>query len=123
MGKLNSLMLSDIDGFDTEGRAHLLEIIDKLRELGISESVSLPQVTHPFSHALGFVMLKEMAASCRRRSIKWEVLCPRGDDRLLLPGGQRLVYSVRNTDCPHSSPGKRRRSSSYNHTRSNDSDG
>ncbi|PKX97711.1 dynamin-like protein [Aspergillus novofumigatus IBT 16806] len=37
-------MLSDIDGFDTEGRALLLEIIDKLRKLGISESVSLPQL-------------------------------------------------------------------------------
>ncbi|RHZ49646.1 dynamin-like protein [Aspergillus thermomutatus] len=44
MGKIDSLMLSDIDGFDTEGRVRLLEIIDRLRELGISESVSLPQL-------------------------------------------------------------------------------
>ncbi|RLM00109.1 hypothetical protein CFD26_107993 [Aspergillus turcosus] len=44
MGKLNSLMLSDIDDFDTGGRARLLETIDRLRELGINESVSLPQL-------------------------------------------------------------------------------
>lgn len=72
MGKLSSLMLSDIDGFKTGGRVHLLETIDKLRELGISESVSLPQVMHSFSHALGFVLLKEMAASRCRRSIQWK---------------------------------------------------
>jgi hypothetical protein len=51
MGKLNSMRLSDIDDFDTGGRARLLETIDSLRELGISESVSLPQVTrHSLTH-------------------------------------------------------------------------
>ncbi|KAF7122572.1 hypothetical protein CNMCM5793_000597 [Aspergillus hiratsukae] len=44
MGKLNSLTLAGIDDFDTGGRARLLETIDRLRELGISESVSLPQL-------------------------------------------------------------------------------
>jgi hypothetical protein len=29
---------------DNEKRAHVLEIIDKLRDLGIGETVSLPQV-------------------------------------------------------------------------------
>jgi hypothetical protein len=38
------LELAAVDGLDTEERVRVLEIIDKIRELGVSEDVSLPQV-------------------------------------------------------------------------------
>jgi hypothetical protein len=37
-------MLSGIDNLDNDSRVRVLGIIDKLRELGVSETVSLPQV-------------------------------------------------------------------------------
>ena len=38
-----ALQLTAVNELDSERRLHILDIIDKLRELGISESVSLPQ--------------------------------------------------------------------------------
>ncbi|KKZ62368.1 hypothetical protein EMCG_03226 [[Emmonsia] crescens] len=38
------LTLSAINGLDNEKRIRILGIIDKLRELGVSENVSLPQL-------------------------------------------------------------------------------
>ena len=35
---------SAVDDLDNERRVRILGIIDKLRELGVSENVSLPQV-------------------------------------------------------------------------------
>ena len=45
--------LSGLDGLDNPGRTKLLAIIDKFRELGVSEDLSLPQVCH--MHADGYV--------------------------------------------------------------------
>jgi hypothetical protein len=44
MRKKTALGLGAVDDFDTEKRVRILGIIDKLRELGVSENVSLPQV-------------------------------------------------------------------------------
>jgi hypothetical protein len=38
--------LSGLDGLDNPERIKLLAIIDKFRELGVSEDLSLPQVCH-----------------------------------------------------------------------------
>lgn len=40
-------LLPEVDGLDNESRVRVLGIIDKLRELGINENVSLPQVGVP----------------------------------------------------------------------------
>jgi hypothetical protein len=36
--------IAQLDGFNTPDRMKLLEIIDKFRELGLNEDLSLPQV-------------------------------------------------------------------------------
>jgi hypothetical protein len=38
------LTLAAVDGLDNEKRVRILGIIDQIRELGVSENVSLPQV-------------------------------------------------------------------------------
>lgn len=45
MAKRQAIDLTTADGLDNEQRARLLGIIDQLRELGISENISLPQVS------------------------------------------------------------------------------
>jgi hypothetical protein len=40
----NKLHLAAVGDLDNEKRHRILGIIDKLRELGVSENVSLPQV-------------------------------------------------------------------------------
>lgn len=45
MAKREAIDLTTADGLDNEQRARLLGIIDQLRELGISENISLPQVS------------------------------------------------------------------------------
>jgi hypothetical protein len=44
MARRQAIDLTAADGLDNEKRARLLGVIDQLRELGISEDVSLPQV-------------------------------------------------------------------------------
>ncbi|KAJ6086177.1 hypothetical protein N7486_010458 [Penicillium sp. IBT 16267x] len=44
MARRQGIDLTAADGLDNEKRARLLGIIDQLRELGISENVSLPQL-------------------------------------------------------------------------------
>jgi hypothetical protein len=47
MSKSKGLELSSVGDLDNEQRLRILGIIDKLRELGVGENVSLPQVgTH-----------------------------------------------------------------------------
>jgi hypothetical protein len=45
MTRKRAIDLTGADGLDNEKRIRLLGIIDRLRELGISENVSLPQVS------------------------------------------------------------------------------
>ena len=45
MPKRSSTRLSEIDGLDNPERVRLLGIIDQFRELGVSEDISLPQVS------------------------------------------------------------------------------
>jgi hypothetical protein len=44
MTKRTVLGLTAVDDLNNEKRVRILGIIDKLRELGVSENVSLPQV-------------------------------------------------------------------------------
>jgi hypothetical protein len=50
MAKLKGLELSSVGDLDNEQRLRILGIIDKLRELGVGENVSLPQVGTPCSN-------------------------------------------------------------------------
>lgn len=45
MTRKRAIDLTGADGLDNEKRVRLLGIIDRLRELGISENVSLPQAS------------------------------------------------------------------------------
>lgn len=45
MTRKRAIDLTVTDGLDNEKRLRLLGIIDRLRELGISENVSLPQAS------------------------------------------------------------------------------
>lgn len=45
MTRKRAIDLTGADGLDNEKRIRLLGIIDRLRELGISENVSLPQAS------------------------------------------------------------------------------
>jgi hypothetical protein len=47
MPKRSSTKLSEMDGLDNPERVRLLGIIDQFRELGVSEDISLPQVSSP----------------------------------------------------------------------------
>jgi len=47
MPKRSSAKLSEMDGLDNPERVRLLGIIDQFRELGVSEDISLPQVSPP----------------------------------------------------------------------------
>jgi hypothetical protein len=47
--------LSGLDGLDNPERIKLLAIIDKFRELGVSEDLSLPQVCHMPRRMLGIL--------------------------------------------------------------------
>lgn len=47
MTRTRALELSSVGDLDNEQRLRILGIIDKLRELGVSENVSLPQVRTP----------------------------------------------------------------------------
>jgi hypothetical protein len=47
MTRIASALVS-VNGLDTEKRVRVLGIIDKIRELGVSEDVSLPQVRQQF---------------------------------------------------------------------------
>ncbi|KAF4154389.1 hypothetical protein CNMCM6936_008752 [Aspergillus lentulus] len=98
MGKLNSLMLSDIDGFNTGGRVHLLETIDKLRELGISESVSLPQLVVVGDQSSGKSSLLEgMTGFCFPVASD---LCTRFVTQIVLIRGPESNAGVRVTIIP-----------------------
>lgn len=44
----NTPKMYSLEGLDTEKRVRVLGIIDKIRELGVSEDVSLPQVRLQF---------------------------------------------------------------------------
>jgi hypothetical protein len=44
MTRRKALGLAEIADLDNEKRVRILGIIDKIRELGVSENVSLPQV-------------------------------------------------------------------------------
>ena len=45
MTRKRAIDLTGADGLDNEKRVRLLGVIDRLRELGISENVSLPQAS------------------------------------------------------------------------------
>jgi hypothetical protein len=48
----NKLNLAAVDGLANEKRVRILEIIDKIRELGVGEDVSLPQVCIMYSNLI-----------------------------------------------------------------------
>jgi hypothetical protein len=62
-----SLQLAAIGGLENENRVRILGVIDQLRELGVGENVSLPQVRtrYPDSRCTTY----PNPARCRRRPV------------------------------------------------------
>jgi hypothetical protein len=62
-----SLQLTAIGGLENENRVRILGVIDQLRELGVGENVSLPQVRtrYPDSRCTTY----PNPARCRRRPV------------------------------------------------------
>jgi hypothetical protein len=62
-----SLQLAAIGGLENEKRVRILGVIDQLRELGVGENVSLPQVRtrYPDSRCTTY----PNPARCRRRPV------------------------------------------------------
>jgi hypothetical protein len=74
MAKGHTLGLTAAEGLENENRVQLLEIIDQLRELGISENVSLPQVSMSLTLCVTF---SDHIARRRWGSIQRKVIPPR----------------------------------------------
>jgi GTP cyclohydrolase I len=60
-----------VDDIDNPDRVKVLGIIDKFRELGVNEDISLPQVCD--HHFVKNPANMTIACGCRR-SIQWQVL-------------------------------------------------
>ena len=57
MTRKRAIDLAGTDGLDNKKRLRLLGIIDRLRELGISENVSLPQASESIGADHGFSLI------------------------------------------------------------------
>ena len=67
-------MLAGVQSLDNEKRIRILGIIDKLRELGVSENVSLPQVRAESFPVNSISLTNDRKARRCRGSVEWKVL-------------------------------------------------
>ena len=63
-----------VEDLDNEDRVRVLGIVDKLRELGVNEDISLPQVSTGGSPFAVDKRVDCSTACCRWRSIEWKIV-------------------------------------------------
>lgn len=88
------------DALDNDERVRILGIIDRFRELGVNEDIALPQVSTIKTEISQPPDQWLLPARRGRRSVKREVISPRGTDRTKLPNCQRTVYALCHADHP-----------------------
>ncbi|KAK9604807.1 hypothetical protein V6Z93_002758 [Aspergillus fumigatus] len=63
-----------VDSFDSDSRLRVLGVIDRLRELGVSEDVSLPQLVVPAISAPGMTQIVLRRASAEDAAVKITII-------------------------------------------------
>jgi hypothetical protein len=72
-----SLASTSLEDLDNDDRVRVLGIIDRFRELGINEDISLPQVRNRCSNYISkasFTDSTSLTACCSRRPVQWKIL-------------------------------------------------
>ena len=99
MTKMGPGLIAD-NGLANEKRVRILGVIDKIRELGVSEDISLPQVCLLAWSQSGPACKKlTSSAACRSwRPVEWKVVGPRRTNWSVIPHRKRPLHTLCYTD-------------------------